>query len=342
MHIRPLIYLPVILGCFLGLSTACNRTSRSSSDAQIQSATRQQQDTPAPAFDAKQAHTFIKEQCDFGPRVPNSQAHQTCGEYLAAQFESFGCTVTNQYADLKAFDGTVLKGRNIIASVNPEATQRILLCAHWDSRPWADNDSNPDKHRTPIDGANDGASGVAVMLEIARQIQQHPVGIGIDFICFDAEDYGRPSWEPDEQSDEMYWCLGSQHWAAHPHVKEYKARFGILMDMVGGRGNSFAQEMVSLYYAPQVVRNVWNTAHRLGYGDYFPKSQGGYLIDDHVPVNQIAGIPCIDIVPHHEDGPSSFGATWHTVDDTPENIDPLVLKAVGQTVMQVIYNENSK
>lgn len=342
MRIKSYLILSALTGCSLLLGSACNSGSKPSAGASQPTDVPKQQQVKAPIFDAEQAYTFVKEQCDFGPRVPNSEAHRNCGNYLTERFEAFGCTVTSQFADLKAFDGTTLKSRNIIASVNPEAAQRILLCAHWDSRPWADNDPDPANHRTAIAGANDGASGVAVMMEIARQIQQNPVKIGIDFICFDAEDYGRPQWETDEESDEIFWCLGSQYWAANPHVKNYKARFGILMDMVGGRGNAFAQEMVSLYYAPQVVNNVWNTAHQLGYGDYFPKRQGGYLVDDHVPVNQIACIPCIDIVPHHEDGPSTFGPTWHTVNDTPENIDPLVLKAVGQTVMQVIYNENNK
>ena len=187
--------------------------------------------------------------------------------------------------------------------------------------------------------ANDAASDVAVMLEMARLIQLHPLEIGIDFICFDAEDYGVPQWS-DQTGGASSWCLGSQYWAANPHVYGYQARFGILMDMVGGRGSTFSKEGYSQRYASQVVDLVWNTAAQLGYGQFFPMRDGGYITDDHVPVNEIAGIPCIDIIPYFTDAPSGFGPTWHTVNDNMEHIDRQVLKAVGQTVIQVIFNEN--
>ena len=212
-------------------------------------------------------------------------------------------------------------------------------CGHWDSRPWADNDPNPDNHKKPVLAANDAASDVAVMLEMARAIQSQPLNIGVDFICFDVEDYGQPQWD-DSNREESGWCLGSTYWASHLHSFGYKPRFGILMDMVGGRGASFAREGFSLQHASQVVDLVWKTASQLGHSAIFSNEEGGYITDDHVPVNQIAGIPCIDIVPYITSGPSSFGPTWHTVNDTPENIDPAVLKAVGETVLQVIYNEN--
>ena len=297
----------------------------------------------APDFSADSAMLYIREQCSFGPRVPNTEAHRACGDYIAARFRSFGAVVTDQYADLKAYDGTMLKARNIIASVNPENADRILICGHWDSRPWADNDPNPDNHRKPVPAANDAASDVAVMLEMARLIQQEPLQVGIDFICFDAEDYGVPQWDDNpeyEHSDS--WCLGSTHWAHHPHKEGYTARLGILMDMVGGRGSTFSLEGFSLQFARPVLERVWQVAAQTGYGQYFLYREGGYITDDHVPVNTIAGIPCIDIVPYFTSGPSSFGPTWHTVADTPENIDPEVLKAVGQTVLQFIYNENTE
>ena len=177
------------------------------------------------------------------------------------------------------------------------------------------------------------------MLEMARLIQLHPLEIGIDFICFDAEDYGVPQWS-DQTGGASSWCLGSQYWAGNPHVYGYQARFGILMDMVGGRGSTFSKEGYSQRYASQVVDLVWNTAAQLGYGQFFPMRDGGYITDDHVPVNEIAGIPCIDIIPYFTDAPSGFGPTWHTVNDNMEHIDRQVLKAVGQTVIQVIFNEN--
>lgn len=293
----------------------------------------------APAFDADSAYAYTAAQCDFGPRVPNSEAHRKCGDYIAAQFKRFGATVTNQYADLTAYNGTGLKARNIIASYNPEADARILVCGHWDSRPWADNDPDPDNHRKPVLAANDAASDVAVMLEMARQIQLHPLHIGVDFICFDAEDYGTPQWDENEYQSEG-WCLGSQYWAENPHVYGYRARFGILMDMVGGQGSVFRKEGFSQKFAAQVVDLVWKTAAQCGYGNYFSTEEGGYITDDHVPVNRLAQIPCIDIIPYFTDGPSSFGPTWHTVEDDMNHIDKNVLKAVGQTVLQVIYNEN--
>lgn len=318
-----------------GLMTACQNTTKKTT-AEVKQA-----DAAAPEFCADSAFAYTVAQCDFGPRVPNTPAHEACGDYIAGMFRSFGAEVTEQRVNLRAYNGTMLKSRNIIASVNPECPQRLLLCGHWDSRPFADNDPDSANWRKPVLAANDAASDVAVMLELARTLQGQPLqNIGVDFICFDAEDYGRPSWEEDPGDEGTDWCLGSQYWAANPHVDGYRARFGILMDMVGGEGSTFSQELVSLRFASDVVEKVWSTAERLGYGAYFPRQQGGYLMDDHVPVNQIAKIPCIDIVPYFTDGPSSFGPTWHTVDDTPEHIDPKVLKAVGQTVLQVIYNED--
>ena len=314
-------------------TTACrNRTSSRSQDADTIAM------APAPEFNADSAYAFTAAQCAFGPRVPNTEAHKLCGNYIAEKFRSYGALVTDQYADLTAFDGTVLKARNIIASYNPDAEARLLICGHWDSRPWADNDPDSANWHKPVLAANDAASDVAVMLEMARLIAQNPLKIGIDFICFDAEDYGAPQWiNSNEEND---WCLGSQYWAENPHKFGYKARFGILMDMVGGQGSTFSKELFSKEYAAQVVDIVWNTATQIGYGNYFLNRDGGYITDDHLPVNRIAKIPCIDIIPYFSDGPSGFGPTWHTVNDDMEHIDKNVLKAVGQTVLQVIYNEN--
>lgn len=314
-------------------TTACgNRTSSRSQDTDTIAM------APAPEFNADSAYAFTAAQCAFGPRVPNTEAHKLCGNYIAEKFRSYGALVTDQYADLTAFDGTVLKARNIIASYNPDAEARLLICGHWDSRPWADNDPDSANWHKPVLAANDAASDVAVMLEMARLIAQNPLKIGIDFICFDAEDYGAPQWiNSNEEND---WCLGSQYWAENPHKFGYKARFGILMDMVGGQGSTFSKELFSKEYAAQVVDIVWNTATQIGYGNYFLNRDGGYITDDHLPVNRIAKIPCIDIIPYFSDGPSGFGPTWHTVNDDMEHIDKNVLKAVGQTVLQVIYNEN--
>lgn len=292
-----------------------------------------------PEFMPDSALRYINDQCAFGPRVTGTEAHRLCGDYIVEKFKEFGATVTQQTAELTAYDGTKLPGRNIIASLNPDAKKRIMFCAHWDCRPWADADQDESKHHTPILAANDAASGVAVMLEMARLMQANPVEMGIDFICFDAEDWGMPQWEDRDMDSDGGWCLGSQYWAKNCMNNGYWAQFGILLDMVGGRGATFAKESYSLFYAQSIVDMVWSTASRLGYGEIFQNREGGAVTDDHVSVNQISGIPCIDIIPNVRNASgSSFGPTWHTVNDTPENIDPAILKAVGQTLVQVVYN----
>ncbi len=296
-----------------------------------------QQTTPVgPAFQADSAYAFCQKQCDFGPRTMNSQAHELCGQWIAQKFQDYGMTITEQRTTLQGFDGTPLLANNIIASYKPEATDRILICAHWDSRPWADNDPDEANHDKPVLAANDGASGVAVMLELARLIADNTsdtLNIGVDFICFDAEDWGSHN-----ESDS--WALGSNYWAKHPHKTGYKARFGILLDMVGGQQARFYQESYSLYYAPQVVSLVWQAAAVAGYSSIFPMQEGGGVTDDHGPVNEFAKIPCIDIIAHYPDEESSFGPTWHTVSDDMQHIDKNTLKAVGQTLVQVLWSLN--
>ena len=297
-----------------------------------------------PSFNADSAYAFTKAQCDFGPRDMNSRGHDLCGEWIVSKFKEYGCKVTAQTATLAGYDGTKLRSRNIMASINPEATTRILLCAHWDSRPWADNDPDSANWRKPILAANDAASGVAVMLELARIIGRSKdekafnKQLGIDFVCFDAEDWGTPQWA-DVADNADSWALGAQYWSKNL-PQGYEARYGILLDMVGGVGAKFYREGMSMQYAPEIVKKVWRAAREVGFGSYFPKEDGGVITDDHVPVNQFAKIPTIDIIPYYADcQQSSFGPTWHTLADNMENIDKNTLKAVGQTLVQVIYKE---
>lgn len=297
-----------------------------------------------PSFNADSAYAFTKAQCDFGPRNMNSRGHDLCGEWIVSKFKEYGCKVTTQTATLAGYDGTKLRSRNIMASINPEATTRILLCAHWDSRPWADNDPDSANWRKPILAANDAASGVAVMLELARIIGKSKdekafnKQLGIDFVCFDAEDWGTPQWA-DVADNADSWALGAQYWSKNL-PQGYEARYGILLDMVGGVGAKFYREGMSMQYAPEIVKKVWRAAREVGFGSYFPKEDGGVITDDHVPVNQFAKIPTIDIIPYYADcQQSSFGPTWHTLADNMENIDKNTLKAVGQTLVQVIYKE---
>lgn len=290
-------------------------------------------------FNADSAYAFVEAQCAFGPRVPNSEAHTRCGDYIVQTFKNLGLSVTEQKADLTAWDGNVLHARNIIASYLPEAEDRIIICAHWESRPWADADPDSSKHREPVMAANDGASGVAVMLEVARNLKELKPKLGIDFICFDAEDYGAPYWAEDKApADGTDWCLGSQYWSRNPHKDGYKARYGILLDMVGGKDARFCYEGVSLRYARDVMVRTWDAATRADAASLFVAENGGYAQDDHVPMNEIAGIPTIDIIPF-VGGEHTFGATWHTVNDTPANISRETLRGVGQTLLQLISEE---
>ena len=294
-----------------------------------------------PDFNADSAYAFTQAQCDFGPRDMNSKGHEECGAWIVAKFKGYGCKVTTQEADLKGYDGTTLKSTNIMAQYNPGATTRILLCAHWDSRPWADNDPDSANWHKPILAANDAASGVAVMLEIARLLQKNalPSGFGVDFVCFDAEDWGTPQWEANQDASGDSWALGAQHFAANM-PQGYEARYGILLDMVGGMNAKFYKEGISNQYAPEIVKKVWRAARQAGFGSYFPRQEGGMITDDHIPLNQKAGIPTIDIIPYYPDcQQSSFGPTWHTLADNMDNIDRNTLKAVGQTVIQVLFTE---
>lgn len=288
-----------------------------------------------PGFDADSAYFYTGKQVSFGPRVPNSAAHKACASWLEGSLRRFTPHVTVQKAKLRASDGTMLDASNLIASFNPDLRSRVLLCAHWDSRPWADHDPDPGNRRKPIPGANDGASGVGVLLEIARQMSLHNPTAGVDIVLFDAEDYGDHQ-ETYNHSDNS-WCLGAQHWAANPHVPGYSARFGILLDMVGAENASFTMEGTSMYFAPDIMRKVWNTAARLGYESHFKTLKTGPLTDDHLYVNQIIGIPTIDIIDYNSNRDKGFFEHWHTVNDNMDNISRETLRAVGHTVMTVVY-----
>jgi hypothetical protein len=292
-----------------------------------------------PAFMADSAMAYCEAQCDFGPRTMNSKAHDLCEEWIVNKFKGFGLEVETQKADLTGWDGTKLHSTNIIAHFNPQAERRILICAHWDSRPWADNDPDSTNWHKPVLAANDGASGVGVMLEVARLLQNDTtLAIGVDLVCFDAEDYGTPQWAEKNEDSENTWALGAQYWAKNL-PENYKPQFGILLDMVGGQGAKFYQEQFSLRYAASIVDKVWSAARHAGYGSMFTNEVGGQITDDHIPVNE-AGIPTVDIIPFYPDcRQSSFGPTWHTVNDDMEHLDINTLKAVGQTLIQVIYSE---
>jgi glutaminyl-peptide cyclotransferase len=290
---------------------------------------------PTPVFNADSAYQFVSAQVKFGPRVPNTPAHDRCGDYLINSFKSSGAKITVQNFDMNAYDGKKLILRNIIASYNPDASKRIILAAHWDTRPFADQDPDKSYYSKPIDGANDGGSGVGILLEMARAINKFKSkpGVGVDLILFDGEDYGAP--EEFEGSHSNTYCLGSQYWAKNPHSNGY---YGILLDMVGAKDANFAMEGLSMQYAGSIVQKVWQTGNALGYSKYFIYKETGPITDDHAYVNELAKIPMIDII-EFKGGDNYFGSYWHTHNDNMNVIDKNTLKAVGQTLLDVVYNE---
>jgi len=326
---KSVVYL-ALFSLLLFVSCQSNEQSTSSQKQETQDLIQ------TPFYNADSAYVFVANQVAFGPRVPNTDAHKKCGDYMVATLQRFGAEVTEQRVQLKAYNNTILDARNIIGSFNPEQKTRIFLCAHWDSRPYSDNDTDSANYHTPVQGANDGASGVGVLLELARLMQQVPPTIGVDIILFDAEDYGRPSFDKSADIGDSF-CLGSQYWSRNPHKEGYKPKYGILLDMVGGKNPTFLQEYFSMLYAPDVMKVVWKKAHQLGYQDYFISQPGNPVIDDHYYINKIANIPCIDII--HYSNQTGFVDTWHTIYDTMENIDKTTLGVVGRVVTAVVYSE---
>jgi glutaminyl-peptide cyclotransferase len=290
-----------------------------------------------PRFSADSAFYFVDKQVKFGPRVPNSVPHQRAGDYLITQFRKYGAIVKIQEFEATTFDNQHLKLRNIIAVFNPDKQKRILLAAHWDTRPFADKDSA--QRDTAFDGANDGASGTGVLLEMARQLGKTPALAGVDIVLFDGEDWGEKDGTdkvPPLEGLLGWWCLGSQYWAKNRG--NYSAYYGILLDMVGAKGSRFFREGTSLQYAPKIVEKVWNTAERLGFSSYFVKQNEGAITDDHLYVNEIAKIPMIDIV-HFQPGLGYFGEYHHTRKDNMTLISKETLGIVGDVLMNVVYYE---
>ena len=301
-----------------------------------------------PSFNADSAYAYTARQVAFGPRVPNSKAHIACGNYLVATLKRFGLTVREQPFQAMTFDGTQIKGRNIIAQFQPTAARRVALFAHWDTRPFADADKGALKNK-PMDGASDGASAVATALEIARDLSLQPdslaPNVGVDIMLMDAEDWGYEAGTQEEKKDQLSetdgnssWCLGSQYWAKHLVPAGYKAEYGILFDMVGAKDARFTREGSSREHARSVVDKIWNTAARLGYSDYFLFKDTPAILDDHVYTTQ-AGVPTVDIYDHPPFGDEYFPPYHHTTADNMRIIDRKTLKAVGQTVLQVLYEE---
>jgi glutaminyl-peptide cyclotransferase len=295
-----------------------------------------------PVFNGDSAYHFTERQVKFGPRIPNTPQHRSTGDFLVSKLKEYGGVVHEQEFDAVTFDGHKLFLRNIIGSFSPEKQKRILLAAHWDTRPFSDKD--PQKPEARFDGANDGASGVAVLLEVARAMSSgSPPDVGVDIIFFDGEDWGEKDKEsgkvPVPQGFDSWWCLGSQHWSKHKHKANYTAYYGILLDMVGAKGSHFFKEGVSLEYAPKIVDKVWSAASRLGQSSVFVNQNEAGITDDHVFINQYAKIPTIDIV-HFDPVVGYFGDYHHKQSDNLDLISKDVLASVGTVLLNVIYYED--
>jgi hypothetical protein len=277
------------------------------------------------AFSGEHAFTFLTAQTAFGPRNPNSAGHRACLAYLASTLRGLADDVRLQEFTHNGYGGEQLRLTNIVASFRPKDPARILLCAHWDTRPRAEQDETREKRNDPILGANDGASGVAVLMEIAGLLKSIPPSIGVDIVLFDGEDYGR-------EGDHASYLLGSRYFAGHKEG-DYLPRFGILLDMVGDKFLELPKERYSLRYAPDIVDMVWRTAALLG-AQQFHDENGEEIMDDHLPLNE-AGIQTIDIIDFNY--PDTTNRFWHTHQDTPEHCSAESLGAVGTVIASVVY-----
>ena len=308
-----------------------------------------------PSFSSDSAYAYIERQMAFGPRVPNSNAHMQCAVWLIEQLKAFGAEVELQKGFMPDYKGDNQQIYNIIGHFTPvqrdsasHASARILLGAHYDTRPWCDEEDDYSDRFYNVPGANDGASGVGVLLEVARQIglrisnseqsersnsPQGGLSTPVDIIFFDCEDMGTPRVYTGAEREDT-WCLGSQLWATN-YAKNSAAvySFGIILDMVGAPDAVFPLEMYSTRYASNYQHQIWRAAEQLGYGAMFSKQQSYPITDDHYYINYIAGIPCVDVIHYDIRNATGFPHWWHTRNDNMDNISKSTLQAVGEVVM---------
>lgn len=318
----------VLLGCLLFSCGGKQKADTSAgSDVQIE---------PVVTANADSLYNFVKDQVNLGPRNPGSPGHVACVDYIMKSVMKYGAdTVMVQTAPVTTYVGETFTAQNILAQFNPEAKRRVLLLAHYDTRPWASEDNDKEARQRPIDGANDGGSGVAVLLEVARNLGKHPLdSIGIDLLFTDVEDSGQSeTWGSQEET----WCLGTQEWVKDmPYDETNLPEFGILLDMVGGKDAKFHREYFSQQNAKKYLDRVWSIADASGFGDRFPNDIGTSCLDDHVYINR-AGIPCIDIIENSNPSTYSFNPTWHTLGDNLGAIDSRTMRIVTQVVLNTLY-----
>ena len=310
--------------------------------------TKKQAVVSRPAFSADSAYAYIEKQMSYGPRVPNSKAHNDCAVWFIQTLRAQGAKVELQRGQMPDYRGNMQQIYNIIAHFStPEtaARPRVLLGAHYDTRPWCDEEEQYSDRFYNVPGANDGASGVGVLLEIGRQlglrIADSTLRTPVDIVLFDCEDMGTPRFYTGQEREDT-WCLGSQLWATNyaKQVSSLEGRqggvaytFGIVLDMVGAPDAVFPRELYSTQYASNYQQQIWRAAEQLGYGAMFSSQQSYPITDDHYYVNYIAGIPCVDIIHYDIRNATGFPHWWHTRNDDLDNISKATLQAVGEVVM---------
>lgn len=338
-HLLSLIFAIMACLCTGACSGCASNRQTPAADGDAAASEPQHTVTDIPAFNADSAYAYVSRQVAMGPRVNNTPGHARCERWLVENLRRFGAdTVIEQKATVHDHAGRPLDINNIIARFNTLASRRILLLAHYDTRPTADQDPDPAKHDKPVPGANDGASGVGVLMEIARQLGLTPPPVGIDILMTDAEDAGTDEGE----NSELTWALGTQYFMDHlPYASaDEMPAYAILLDMVGGVGATFRREYFSQRFAPEINAKVWNAAREAGLSARFKGGQGPGVVDDHVFVNR-GGIPAIDIIECENAQTGSFPPYWHTMADDMSIIDRSTLRDVGTVVLHIIYNETA-
>jgi glutaminyl-peptide cyclotransferase len=285
------------------------------------------------AFDKASAFAYLEHICRFGPRAPGTEGARQARAWLLQELRKSDPNARElpfRAADRKT--GRAFDGANLLARLRPEAPRRVLLATHWDTRLWAEHDPDPKRRASPIPGANDGASGVAVLLELCRLFAERPPAVGVDIALFDAEDLGRP------RSDD--YCQGSRAFASQGGpLEQARPEFAIVVDLVGDRHLRIRKEPQSVEFAPEIVARIWETAKRLGLSENFPDEAEIPIKDDHVALHDGLGIPAVLLI-DFEYGPAH--SWFHTHQDTPDKCSPESLEAVGRVLAELVYGMAQK
>lgn len=332
-HLKKISSLFLLIALLIGYSSCKNdKTSKSETKTVVEKPR-----VKIPKFNGDIAYEYTEKQLSFGHRIPGTKEHKATKDWFVEKLKATGAEVQVQEFKASFLGLKDQESYNIIASFNPNHTNRVMLAAHWDSRLIAEKDENESMKDKPIMGADDGATGTAILLHIAEVIQNNPIDLGVDIVLFDAEDQG------ESKGDNMTWCLGSQYWGDNPHTPNYKATFGILLDMVGSKDAQFGYENFSLVNAEYHLKKIWKLAQGMGYSDFFQDYNGFQVMDDHFHVMKKRNFPMVDIINMPTDGATgerSFGHYHHTHKDNIDIVSKRTLKVVGQVVTAVIYKES--